>query len=379
MKKRRLSAYWIFVLVFFIVIIIGELLFQIPVVCDFYTDHIFSFGLNTYGRLTGIFPFSVGEILVAAAIFFVFLEIVLLLPLAFLAVLKVCGKRVCSGGGAYRKFVRRYSKCFLVFVLLAAWLMVMNCSSLYGCSKLNVKGNRDKEYGPQQMRILRDYIVKQCNTLSAGMRRDGDGNVDTEGDMAGEVRLAMGKLSRDYPRLAGFYPRPKEMSGSFFMYQAGCDGVYFPFSLEANYCSYISDIRYPHVACHELAHLKGYIYEDEADFIAFLACTGSGDEQLRYAGYLGVLSYVESDYWQGVSDESDVSELEILDVVWKDAPSYTAQTEKMLEEQKEIIDTATVESVGDKITETYMNYYDAKPNYAEVTKLLLAYYDGVLY
>ncbi len=93
------------------------------------------------------------------------------------------------------------------------------------------------------------------------------------------------------------------------MYQAGYDGVYFPFSLEANYNTYISDIRYPHVACHELAHLKGYIYEDEADFIAYLACVGSDDEQLQYAGYLGVLDYIDSDYRGSVKDREDVSTL----------------------------------------------------------------------
>ena len=43
--------------------------------------------------------------------------------------------------------------------------------------------------------------------------------------------------------------------------------------------------------CHELL-TSGYIYEDEANFIAFLACVESDDSTFQYAGYLSVLNYV---------------------------------------------------------------------------------------
>lgn len=367
-KKRRWPVYWIFVLIFGVVIVACELLFQIPALCDFYTQHIFPLGLNGYGRIMGLFPFSVGEALIVAALVFGLAEVVLSLLLIPL--------RKKEG---YSRLVKNYSKGFLIFVLLAVWLMVMNCSALYGCSKLNVKGNQNREYGQEQVRIVRDYVVGRCNELSGKVLRDEDGNVRVEGDIDSGIRQAMRQLSKEYPRLKGYYPVTKPMWGSFFMYQSGYDGVYFPFSMEANYSTYVSEIRYPFVACHELAHLKGYIYEDEADFIAWLACVGSRDEQLQYAGYLGVLNYMENDYLQGVTEESDLSEIKVEEIVWQDASSYTPQTDEKLEEKEELIDTETMESIGEKFTETYMEYYDATPNYAEVTKLMLAYYDGILY
>lgn len=367
MKKRRLSTYWLCVIVFSAVILLCELLTRSAAWCDFYADRLFSFGINTYGRWMGLFPFSVGSVLILVAIVLFLLEIVSAILLLFFR------KRE-----RYRNFVRKYSRGFLVFCLLAAWLIVMNCSALYGCSKLNVKGNRDKEYGPEQMRILRDHIVQKCNLLSGKMERDQDGNV-VAGDLTSAVKTAMEQLSDTYPRLAGFYPDPKPIPSSFLMYQAGYDGVYFPFTLEANYNTYISDIRYPHVISHELAHLKGYIYEDEADFIAYLACVGSGDERLQYAGYLAVLDPVEQDYRQGVMEGAQASDTEVQKVVWNDAPSYTSGTREMLEEKEGILDDGTMESVGEAITETYLEYYNASPNYAEVTKLLLAYYDGILF
>lgn len=281
----------------------------------------------------------------------------------------------------------------LAFVLLVIWIMTANCATLYNCSKLAAGGSRDTTYSFEEIREVRNMIVEQCNTLSTKMKRDANGNVVTDGNINEKIKSAMRGLSAEYPRLSGYYPTPKPVLGSFFMYQAGYDGVYFPFSLEANYNTYISDIRYPHVACHELAHLKGYIYEDEADFIAYLACVGSDDEQLQYAGYLGVLHYIDSDYRNSAAIQQTTSEgtfsngtssgeiplssvpaVEISDLVHNDSGSYTAETKKELSTMPELIDTETVASVSKGFTDAYMDYYGAEPNYAEVTKLLLAYY-----
>lgn len=394
-KWKRLSFYWKSVLIFSAFVLLSLLLSRIPSFCDFYTDHIFPLGLQTYGRITGLFPFSAGEILITVSGVLVLLQIVLVLLLLVSHTKKRRLKTATlkKTAGAFPAFVIRYSKCMLAFVLLVIWIMTANCATLYNCSKLAAGGSRDTTYSFEEIREVRNMIVEQCNTLSTKMKRDANGNVVTDGNINEKIKSAMRGLSAEYPRLSGYYPAPKPVLGSFFMYQAGYDGVYFPFSLEANYNTYISDIRYPHVACHELAHLKGYIYEDEADFIAYLACVGSDDEQLQYAGYLGVLHYIDSDYRNSAAIQQTTSEetfsngtssgeiplpsvpaVEISDLVHNDSGSYTAETKKELSTMPELIDTETVASVSKGFTDAYMDYYGAEPNYAEVTKLLLAYY-----
>lgn len=394
-KWKRLSFYWKSVLIFSAFVLLSLLLSRIPSFCDFYTDHIFPLGLQTYGRITGLFPFSAGEILIAVSGVLVLLQIVLVLLLLAFHPKKRRWKTATleKTADAFPAFVIRYSKCMLAFVLLVIWIMTANCATLYNCSKLAAGGSRDTTYSFEEIREVRNMIVEQCNTLSTKMKRDANGNVVTDGNINEKIKSAMRGLSAEYPRLSGYYPTPKPVLGSFFMYQAGYNGVYFPFSLEANYNTYISDIRYPHVACHELAHLKGYIYEDEADFIAYLACVGSDDEQLQYAGYLGVLHYIDSDYRNSAAIQQTTSEetfsngtssgeiplpsvpaVEISDLVHNDSGSYTAETKKELSTMPELIDTETVASVSKGFTDAYMDYYGAEPNYAEVTKLLLAYY-----
>ena len=363
-QLRKRSAYWTGILLLTAAAAVCSALSRLTPFCDFYADYIFPAGLQTFGRLTGIFPFSVGEMLILLAGALLLLQIFLLL---FLITFRKKSR--------YKQFVINYSKLMLAAAIVTAWTVTMNCSTLYNCSRLDINGNRNKNFEPEQIRELRDFIVGQCNTLSELMKRDENGDVATEGDINKKVREAMKKLSVKFPRLSGYYPDPKPIAGSFLMYQTGYDGVYFPFSLEANYNTYISDIRYPHVASHELAHLKGYIYEDEADFIAYLACVGSDDKQLQYAGYLGVLNYIDSDYRHSVQNSGEPSALKISDRVRSDAASYTAATYEKLAETREVIDSEIVASASREFTDAYMEYYGAEPNYAEVTKLLLAYYE----
>ena len=68
-------------------------------------------------------------------------------------------------------------------------------------------------------------------------------------------------------------------------------GVY-SFTIEANYNNDVPDYVKADTICHELSHLRGFMREDEAGFIAYLACIHSGNVNLKYSGILNALSYV---------------------------------------------------------------------------------------
>jgi len=61
-------------------------------------------------------------------------------------------------------------------------------------------------------------------------------------------------LGKREPSLSGYYPKPKP--------------VYFS----------------PYTICHELAHFKGYMKEEDAGFIAYLACRNSPSKVFQYSG-----------------------------------------------------------------------------------------------
>lgn len=365
---RRLSRYWKLVVFLAVTDLILGILSKIPEVCDTYTDHIFKIWLETYGRMTALVPGSVGEILLILAICVVLVWIAS-------AIGFILGRKKPW----YRRYLIRYSKGLLVLLLVVVLVMTLNCSMLYGCSKLDVKGHRNKNYSSSEIQILWNYVATQCNRLAFEVDRDQAGYPVYEGDINQVLKQAMQRLSAQYPRLQGMYPNPKPIRFSYIMYQANYTGVYFPFSLEANYNTYLSELGYPATAAHELSHLKGYIYEDEADFIAYLSCIGSDETYIQYSGYLSILGYLQQDYWNlGMDGSGDV---QLTDQVYEDHANYyyTEDTYETIKSTDSVFDQETVETVSDGITDTYMNYYDAEPNYDEVTKLMLAYYDGILY
>lgn len=71
-------------------------------------------------------------------------------------------------------------------------------------------------------------------------------------------------------------------------------GVYTFFTGEANVNINFPDFVIPYTAAHELSHQRGISRENEANFIAFVACIGSKDPYIRYSGYLNMYQYMSS-------------------------------------------------------------------------------------
>ena len=62
--------------------------------------------------------------------------------------------------------------------------------------------------------------------------------------------------------------------------------MFFPFTMESNINVDNPFSTVPWTMAHELAHQCGFMREDEANFIAYLACKESDDALMRYSGLL---------------------------------------------------------------------------------------------
>ena len=54
----------------------------------------------------------------------------------------------------------------------------------------------------------------------------------------------------------------------------------------------VPDNEYPYTLAHELGHLAGVTSEAEANYWAYVFCRDSGNDAVRYSGFLSVLPYV---------------------------------------------------------------------------------------
>ena len=369
MRKKIWAA------LFLLTVAVNVIAWNSQAFCDWHVKHLFPFSVNLYGRLMSIFPFSVGEGMIVLAVFFT--AVAILLGIMRIFVRKGRIKRLIS------VFSRTYVRAYAWGALLVFMIMTWNCFILYHASEFDetyMAQKAQRTYTDRELIQVRNHIVEELNALTEELERDENGFLVYQGDMKQEAVRAMQGLGEEYELLSGYYPRAKGIAASDFLSQQYMMGYYFPFSMEANYNTSMYVANVPATLCHELAHLKGFIYEDDANFIGFLACISSDDPFYRYSGYLSVLGYVEKEY-KKASGKEEFDCLSIAKSVRSDDIFLTSEAWERVEE-KAVVETAVVKAASNQFTETTLvinGVSDGMKSYSRVVQLLLEYYDGILY
>ena len=388
-RRKKISKI-IYVIGMLGVIMLNYLAWRSREFCDWYIDHIFPVWLNTYARLTSALSISVGEIMLILAVgitafgigFFIYNLI----------------RR-----GKYTTGLLRYGRTYAWIVLAVGYVMTLNCFILYHATgfaqkymvketgtmvvdmsdtavvEVDTKGK--SAYTKKNLATLRDYLVEQCNTLADQIDRDEQGTAVYSGDLIAESVHAMETMGQQYDRLSGYYVTPKYLKCSEFFSQQYIMGYYFPFSMEANINSVMYITNVAPTVCHELAHTKGFIFENDANMIGYLACIQSDDTFLQYCGYLSVLNYVNNDFYKSVNKSTYKKHVRISDRVADDNVFLTREDWQAVE-KKAVVKTSTVKKVSNNLLNTNLKLNgvdEGIQQYNEVVNLLLDYYDGILY
>lgn len=388
-RRKKISKI-IYIIGMLGVIMLNYLAWRSREFCDWYIDHIFPVWLNTYARLTSALSISVGEIMLILAVgitafgigFFIYNLI----------------RR-----GKYTTGLLKYGRTYAWIVLVVGYVMTLNCFILYHATgfaqkymvketgtmvvdmsdtaviEVDTKGK--SAYTKKNLATLRDYLVEQCNTLADQIDRDEQGTAVYSGDLIAESVHAMEAMGQQYDRLSGYYVTPKYLKCSEFFSQQYIMGYYFPFSMEANINSVMYITNVAPTVCHELAHTKGFIFENDANMIGYLACIQSDDTFLQYCGYLSVLNYVNNDFYKSVNKSTYKKHVRINDRVADDNVFLTREDWQAVE-KKAAVKTSTVKKVSNNFLNTNLKLNgvdEGIQQYNEVVNLLLDYYDGILY
>lgn len=386
-KRKSLICYMIISLA---VVLLNVIAWNSTAFCDAYIANIFPLWVNIYGRLTGLFPFSVGEIMLILGVLLVLSALFLGVAAVFIRAAELLAVQSRKKKGNPDSFQNRKSRIWRIikgFYLFFAWtllivalVMTLNCFILYHASTFSEQyfGEEKGEYTLKELLYVRNYVVEQCNLLAKEMDRDENGAILYQGDMHMAAITCMQQLGQTYKQLDGYYPRPKPLYTSDFFCQQYMCGYYFPFSMEANYNDVMYIMNKPSTMCHELAHLRGYIFEDEANFISYLACVRSQDPVFVYSGYLSVLYYLDNDFYSSVGKDRDayLAQPQIEAQVIEDNVFVTDKEWERIN-KKALIDTETVDQVSDVLVDATLKVNgvaDGKVSYSRVVGLLLQYY-----
>ena len=334
---------------------------------DWYRTYIYPVWVATYGRLTSLFPFSVGEILIMTAVFGI--------PASLIAmtVLLIIKK------GRRKKVGKVFGYIYLWIITFVVVVQVNNCFVLYQTSDFaKVNGIPVNEHTDKQLEQLCDAIVEKVNEAAKKVERDKDKRIVMNCDFDETARKAVKNLSSEFKNLDGYYVRPKPIMCSFFMSQMDFTGIYFPFSMEANYNNDFYKAKLPCTVCHELAHTKGYIQEDEANFIAFLACIRSDDPYYNYAGYLTALTYVRNKIFDYADDDKKAKiDSAICDEVWADIEANREYWDSVKNAKDTVFNSETVSEISGNFMEANLKangVTDGRKSYGRMVDLMLNYY-----
>ena len=283
---------------FFLSLVLYALSVYVPGAAAFWRRTVYRAAVETIGRLSGRTNVSIAELTLYA--------LVLLLVFGLLRILRrlfrpVKGSGFLEGAAA---FFREIFLFFRVSVRIASVLLLLYmafCGVNYRAPAFSEEaGLMAGESSKEELYALCKDLVRGVNAHAdaAELLNDDGGHEPSPEYIGGGGIRSMELLSGRFQELSGFYPRPKRLLFSRLLSVQQLTGIYLPFYIEANYNGEMPVYNRPFTVCHELSHLRGYMREDEANFIAYLACTGSDIPYFRYAGYLSGWVYAGNELYK---------------------------------------------------------------------------------
>jgi len=155
-------------------------------------------------------------------------------------------------------------------------------------------------------------LAAEADRLSTTVTRGEDGGMVMAEGFEGscdKVRQGYQNLYEEYDGTlqAAASIRPKAVDLSEVMSLCRITGLYSFYTGEANINVDTPEYSIPYTIAHESAHVCGFMREDEANYIAYVACRASQDDETRYSGTmlalihsLNALARTDADAWREI-------------------------------------------------------------------------------
>ncbi|HVR69745.1 MAG TPA: DUF3810 domain-containing protein [Vicinamibacteria bacterium] len=272
--------------------------------------------------VSGLVRFSVGEALLAI------LAGTTLFGLARLTcrVRAAKGQRLRLAGAAAARVLAAAGAVYLAFVLL--WGLNYHRPPFAVITGL---GTETTGVALAELEALSADLVVAANQARTAVPEDAQGVFRVAGGVSGVLARSLDAVrgaSTRYTALRGPFARPKPVLFSTGLSYLGISGIYLPFTAEANVNDILPDSQLPFTAAHELAHQAGIAPEDEANFVAYVACTRHPEADFRYSGWFNAALYALGALAQADAERARRRWEEWSPAVRRDLAALTAWNER---------------------------------------------------
>ena len=204
------------------------------------------------------------------------------------------------------------STMVLLLGIISCLYMVGGGLNYFRSSFVQYSGLQVQKSSVEELTALCTELAAEADRLSTTVTRGQDGGMVMAQGFAGSC----GKVKEGYQALQDEYDgvlraaaaiKPKAVHLSEVMSLCRITGLYSFYTGEANINVDTPQYSIPYTIAHESAHVCGFMREDEANYIAYVVCRASGDEETQYSGTmlalihtLNALARTDAEAWQQI-------------------------------------------------------------------------------
>ena len=306
--------------------------------------------------LFGWIPISIGDL------FYVFLILVLIYRTVLFVRLLI-----------KRKLVRRHLTAGLQQIIFFFLFIYVTFNLLWGLN-YNRKGIsyqlgiEVRPYSVSELDTLTSALQVQLNSYAAQVNPAQRDSFDRKKTLFNEATDAFKQAAGAHSFLAYNTRSVKPSLFSYLGNYLGFQGYYNPFSGEAQVNTTIPRFLEPFVTAHEIAHQLGYGKENEANFVAFLACRHYESLVFKYSMYFDMYNYSIGELYRRDTAMARKKQQQLHPQVLKDVREFRDFYQK----HRNPVETFVMWGYGHYLKAN--NQPGGKQTYNEVVAWLIAYY-----
>ena len=363
MKQKPLWLKWIFCLIpAVLAVIMYTLLPYFPKFTEFIiTRGLFRFVAFPIEWIMSVFPFSITEI-----------AVILSAP-AILTLLVIWIVRIIKKENKLKTFEKgcRFTVWCLSLALFI--FMVMDGVNFSRITTGELFNLPDGKYTAEDLHKLTADLAEKASAAREKLAEDENGCTKLTVSKSELLLLSddcFDNLKEEYPFLKTATWRVKSVGLSHLWSYTGTTGVYCPWLGEASINTDIPVYELGHTATHEIAHTMGFAKENECNFLAWLACAESKQDDFVYSGHLAAYTYcinalykADKDLWRDAASRCSAGMIRDL----KNISAYWKQFEGEVQENSQ------------KVNDTFIKVNGVESgvlSYNEMVELCLRYYDS---
>jgi hypothetical protein len=253
---------------------------------NYYSSGLYFFISSFLRTITGIIPFSVGDIFYTLFV----LWIIVRLYKTSRATLKRSITRE-----SFSDSLQRTIAIILWIYILFNLLWGLNYERLGIAYQLQLQPGT---YNRDELKTLTHELIDKTNR-SRKQLGDSSFIYPSNREIFAQAKQAYKVAEEKYPFLHySSFSVKSSMYGTFGNY-FGFLGYYNPFTGEAQVNVTVPSFLIPFTTCHEMAHQLGYGSEDEANFAGYLAAKSSKQNVFQYSVYFELFAYANRElFWR---------------------------------------------------------------------------------